>query len=90
MQPILDVNNVSAIFPNGNGGLRALENLSFRVRNQEFVCIIGPSGGGKSTLLRILAGLLPASEGEVSYQGEPIHEPNRDVGFVFQNANLMP
>ncbi len=89
-QPALVVSNLSAVFRNGNGGLQALERLSFSVHSQEFVCVLGPSGSGKSTLLRILAGLLTPTEGEVIYHGEPLREPRREIGFVFQRANLMP
>jgi NitT/TauT family transport system ATP-binding protein len=81
---------LSAVFPNGNGGLQALDRISFEVRTQEFLCILGPSGSGKSTLLRILAGLLPPTEGRIMYLGERISSPRREVGFVFQKANLMP
>lgn len=88
--PVIEVKGLSAVFPNGNGGLRALEQVSFDVNPQEFVCLLGPSGSGKSTLLRILAGLLPASAGEVCYRGQPLSGPRRGVGFVFQKANLMP
>jgi NitT/TauT family transport system ATP-binding protein len=90
VDPILRVRGLSAVFPNGNGGLKALENVSFDVAPQEFLCILGPSGSGKSTLLRILAGLLLPTSGEVLYGCEPIHGPRRSVGFVFQKANLMP
>jgi NitT/TauT family transport system ATP-binding protein len=88
--PIIIVRNLSAVFRNGNGGLHALDRISFSVSPEEFVCVLGPSGSGKSTLLRILAGLLPASEGEVLFEGEPVSSPRRSVGFVFQKANLMP
>jgi len=89
-EPALVVSNLSAVFHNGNGGLQALERLSFAVYSQEFVCVLGPSGSGKSTLLRILAGLLTPSEGQVIYHGEPLHSPRREIGLVFQKANLMP
>lgn len=89
-EPILVVNNLDAVFPNGNGGLRALEGISFSVQPQEFLCVLGPSGCGKSTLLRILAGLLSPTKGEVVYQGERLVEPRGGVGYVFQKANLMP
>ncbi len=88
--PILIVRNLSAIFPNGNGGLQALEGITFSVCPQEFVCVLGPSGSGKSTLVRILAGLLPPTQGEVTLQGERVNGPRRGVGVVFQKANLMP
>ncbi|MBN1147371.1 MAG: ABC transporter ATP-binding protein [Anaerolineales bacterium] len=81
---------LSAVFPNDNGGLKALERVSFAVRPQEFVCVLGPSGSGKSTLLRILAGLLPPTQGEVLIHGRRLVGPRRNVGFVFQKANLMP
>jgi NitT/TauT family transport system ATP-binding protein len=84
------VENLSAVFPNGNGGLKALDKLSFMVYPREFVCVLGPSGGGKSTLLRILSGLIPASDGVVYYQGSPVHAPQSGIGIVFQKANLMP
>lgn len=89
-EPVLVVSELSAVFRNGNGGLQALERLSFDVQAQEFLCVLGPSGSGKSTLLRILAGLIPPTEGEVRYQGEQIGEAHHSVGIVFQKANLMP
>jgi len=89
-EPIIRVENLSAVFPNGNGGLKALDQLFFMVYPREFVCVLGPSGSGKSTLLRILAGLIPASDGEVFYQGIPVCEPQSGIGIVFQKANLMP
>ncbi len=88
--PVLDARNLTAIFPNGNGGLKALEDLSFSVCGEEFVCVLGPSGCGKTTLLRLLAGLLPPSIGQVFYHGELLHGPRSSVGIVFQKANLMP
>jgi NitT/TauT family transport system ATP-binding protein len=88
--PVLLVQNLSAIFPNGNGGLHALEHISFSVLPRQFVCVLGPSGSGKTTLLRILAGLLSPTEGEVIYLGERLSGPKQEVGIVFQKANLMP
>lgn len=89
-EPILVVNDLDAVFPNGDEGLRALEDITFSVEPQEFLCVLGPSGCGKSTLLRILAGLLSPTRGEVFYQGERLEGPRQGVGFVFQKANLMP
>jgi NitT/TauT family transport system ATP-binding protein len=84
--PILSVRELSAVFPDSNGGLRALDRVSFELCPQEFVCVLGPSGSGKSTLLRILAGLLPPTSGEVTFHGS--EHPR--IGMVFQQANLMP
>jgi NitT/TauT family transport system ATP-binding protein len=86
VDPILTVRDLSAVFPDNNGGLRALESISFEVCPQEFVCVLGPSGSGKSTILRILAGLLPPTSGEVIFHGG--EQPG--IGMVFQQANLMP
>lgn len=87
---ILAVRNLSMIYPNGDGGLHALDGVSFAVQRQEFVCVVGPSGCGKTTLLRLLAGLLTPSSGQVLFEGKELKHPRRRIGFVFQQANLMP
>ena len=84
--PILTVRDLSTVFPDNNGGLRALEGVSFEVCPREFICVLGPSGSGKTTLLRVLAGLLEPTDGEVDFAG---HRQPR-IGMVFQQANLMP
>jgi len=86
VNPILTVRELSAVFPDSNGGLRALDGVSFEVCPREFVCVLGPSGSGKSTILRILAGLLPPTTGEVVFSGGQTPR----IGMVFQQANLMP
>jgi NitT/TauT family transport system ATP-binding protein len=68
----------------------ALREVSFTVEADEFVCVVGPSGSGKTTLLRLLAGLVLPTAGEVFFEGEPLRGPRRRIGFVFQQANLMP
>jgi len=84
--PVLFVRDLSAIFPDGESGLYALDSLTFSVCPQEFVCVLGPSGSGKSTLLRILAGLIPPTGGSIRFADGP----RPKIGFVFQDANLMP
>jgi len=84
--PILTIRNLSVVFPDNNGGLRALTDVSFDVHPQEFVCVLGPSGSGKTTLLRILAGLLPPTSGAFTFG----HGEQPSTGMVFQQANLMP
>jgi len=84
--PILTIRNLRAVFPNENGGLHALENISFDVHSREFVCVLGPSGSGKTTLLRILAGLIPPTSGSFTFG----HGEQPGTGMVFQQANLMP
>ncbi len=51
---------------------------------------MGPSGCGKTTLLRLLSGLLPPDQGQVRLHGQPLPGPSREIGLVFQKANLMP
>ena len=70
--------------------IQVLQDVSVTVRAGEFLSIVGPSGCGKTTLLRIFAGLIPASAGSVLYDGEPISGPSSKIGFVFQSDNLLP
>ncbi len=87
---MLTASHLSHSYPSENGPVPALKGASLTVGRDEFVCLVGPSGCGKSTLLRILAGLLEPLAGTVTLDGEPITEPDRRVGYVFQEANLMP
>jgi NitT/TauT family transport system ATP-binding protein len=91
MKPVLSAKAIRHIYQGGQGGeLLALGGVELSVRDGEFVAIVGPSGCGKSTLLRILGGLLSPTEGTVSLDGQPLVSPKRQIGFVFQNVNLMP
>ena len=84
--PILTIRDLSVVFSDENGGLNALDRISFDVHPREFVRVLGSSGSGKTTLLRILAGLIPPTSGLFMFgQGE---QPS--TGMVFQQANLMP
>jgi ABC-type nitrate/sulfonate/bicarbonate transport system ATPase subunit len=84
--PVLEVHQLSVIFPDSNGGLRALQNVSFDVCPQEFICVLGASGSGKTTLLRTVAGLLQPTGGDIRFANG--HQPR--IGMVFQESNLMP
>jgi len=87
---IIEVKDLGAVFPNDNGGLVVLEKISFNIQSQNFVCVLGQSGSGKSTLLRIIGGLLKPTHGEVLFKKSPVVGPSRNIGFVFQESNLMP
>ncbi len=87
---ILKAENVDVTFPDGETGLRVLENISLSVAENEFVCVVGPSGSGKTTLLRVLGGLLEPTQGAVIFEGQALARPRRRIGFVFQESNLMP
>ncbi|MBI5711900.1 MAG: ABC transporter ATP-binding protein [Chloroflexi bacterium] len=87
---ILSASHLSLTYPNGNGGLRALDDVSFAVNEGEFVCVVGPSGCGKSSLLKPLSGLRTPTTGEVIFEGEMVHATPEKIALVFQKANLMP
>ena len=88
--PILIARDLSKSFPNGSGDLVAVEKVSLDLKMQEFLCIVGPSGCGKTTLLKLLAGLLTPTQGQVLFEGQQLTRPRKRMGFVFQEANLMP
>lgn len=89
-ETILSAHDLEMTFPNGEHGLPVLDGVTLEVRRQEFVCVVGPSGCGKTTLLRVLGGLLTPTAGDVHFGGELLAAPRRRIGFVFQEANLMP
>jgi NitT/TauT family transport system ATP-binding protein len=72
------------------GTLEALRAIDMAVERGAFVSLVGPSGCGKTTFLRIVAGLEPATSGEVLLDGRPVRRPGNDRGFVFQSDNLLP
>jgi len=71
------------------GWLSVLDGLTFQVAEGEFLCLIGSSGCGKTTLLRLVAGLERATDGQVYLAGEKVERPHRAVGIVFQQPTLM-
>jgi NitT/TauT family transport system ATP-binding protein len=72
------------------GGVLAVDHVSFEARPGEFVSIVGPSGCGKSTLLRLVAGLIPLTGGAIAVNGRPVTEPRQDVALMFQRPTLLP
>ncbi|QQN63917.1 ABC transporter ATP-binding protein [Bradyrhizobium diazoefficiens] len=74
------------------GGKTIIENLDLEVRPGEFLCIVGASGCGKTTALRLAAGLYRPTSGAVTFDGEPITAPRREVAIVFQDYGkaLLP
>ena len=72
------------------GELQALQDINLAVERGEFIAVVGPSGCGKTTFLRIVAGLEPASSGEVALDGRAVRGPGGDRGIVFQSDNLLP
>jgi NitT/TauT family transport system ATP-binding protein len=74
------------------GGKTIVEKLRMQVRRGEFVCVIGASGCGKTTALRLAAGLYQPTSGSVNFAGGPMREPRRDIAIVFQDYGkaLLP
>ncbi|HET19370.1 MAG TPA: ABC transporter ATP-binding protein, partial [Chromatiales bacterium] len=92
-QPFLKVEGLKKVFPAPSGGgddVTVFENIHFGFDKGEFVCIIGHSGCGKSTILNVLAGLDEATEGNVFMDGREVKGPSLDRGVVFQSHALMP
>ena len=95
---MVETQNLRKYYQLGTNTVKALDGVNFRVKEQEFVAIIGKSGSGKSTLLHMLGGLDTPSEGEVCIAGKNIAGMNREeltifrrrkVGFIFQSYNLV-
>jgi NitT/TauT family transport system ATP-binding protein len=86
----IEVDRVSKSFVSKNGPVLALDNVSVRVGEGEFLCLVGPSGCGKSTLLNLIAGLDFPDSGKVLAAGEPVRGPGRDRMVMFQEHALFP
>ena len=96
---ILEVKNLTKTYGKGDSLVKAVDDVSFKVEEGEFVAIIGASGSGKSTLLHIIGGVDNATKGEIIVDGENIAKLNADklaiyrrekVGIIYQFYNLIP
>lgn len=90
MASFLKVNEITKCFKLGGGQIQALENIHFEVAKGELICLIGTSGCGKTTLLRIIAGLEKQTSGQILLNGKAIETTGRDRGMVFQEPRLFP
>jgi NitT/TauT family transport system ATP-binding protein len=82
-RPLLELDHVGYRFTDA-GARQAVDDITFTAEGGSFVCIVGASGTGKTTLLRCVAGLLRPTSGRVTLRGEPIDTIPEDVAFVFQ------
>jgi putative ABC transport system ATP-binding protein len=98
MKPVIELKDVTKTYRLGDEELHALDNVSFRVNEGEFVAITGPSGSGKSTLANIIGGLDHPNNGSVVVDGNELAHTrdgklseyrNKNIGFVFQSFNLQ-
>jgi ABC-type nitrate/sulfonate/bicarbonate transport system ATPase subunit len=91
MEPKIVCRNISKVFiQKGTQRVHVLEDISVDVKQNEFVVILGPGQSGKSTLLRIIAGLETPTTGTVSLDGKEVAGPGADRGLVFQSYMLFP
>ena len=87
----IKITDVSKIYQTETKTVEAVKNFSESVKDGEFVCVVGASGCGKTTLLWCLSGLHPATSGTVHIDGELLIKPLPDrIGMVFQDSNLLP
>jgi len=86
----ISLENVTVEFASRALTVKAVDSISFDIRNGEFVALVGPSGCGKSTALNMIAGLLKPSAGRVTYAGAPVTGPNTRVGYMTQKDTLLP
>ena len=89
MANILELKNISYSYHSLNGETRALKDISFGVREGEFIAIVGPSGCGKSTLLSIIAGLLPPESGTILFNNPDGSLQYPKVGYMLQRDHLF-
>jgi len=89
--PIVELKSVGKHFRSADGSARAvLEGVDFTLHEGEIVALLGQSGSGKSTMLRIMAGLIQADSGQVLYRGMPLYGTARGIRMVFQSFALFP
>src|SRR3954471_21405335 len=84
----IELKNVSKRF----GGVAAVNSISFNVKEGELMALLGPSGGGKTTVLRMIAGLEMPSSGDIFIDGKRVNDVSvqqRNIGFVFQSYALF-
>jgi putative ABC transport system ATP-binding protein len=97
--PLLEVQNLTKIYGQGQTAVTALDNVSLTVEKGEFVAVIGPSGSGKSTLLHMIGGVDRPTSGKVFIDGTDIYSLDesrlaifrrRQIGLIYQFFNLIP
>ena len=96
---MLELKEITKVYPAGGENVQALRGISLRFRRREFVSVLGPSGCGKTTLLNLIGGLDQYTSGDLVINGKSTKEfkdrdwdayRNHSIGFVFQNYNLIP
>ncbi len=86
---MLEIKNITMKYQDISNEIVAIDNVSFDVKEGEFVAIIGPSGCGKSTLLSIICGILEPSSGEIYINGVKTSGISQEIGYMLQSDNLL-
>jgi NitT/TauT family transport system ATP-binding protein len=81
---------VSVEFPSARGPVKVVDDVSYEIRDGEFVSVIGPSGCGKTTMMNMAAGFVRPTSGAVLLDGKPVEGPGPDRGVIFQEYGVFP
>lgn len=87
---LLKLQRVSHHYFSNKGVTKALENISFSIKEGEFVSLLGPSGCGKSTILSMISGIIQPTVGKILVNQQPIHETKLTIGYMLQEDYLFP
>ncbi|MBM4432264.1 MAG: ATP-binding cassette domain-containing protein, partial [Chloroflexi bacterium] len=86
----IELKAVARVFESAGAPVAALRDINLEVAKGEFACVVGPTGCGKTTLLRVVAGLLAPTSGSVLVSGYEASGPRGTIGMVFQQYSLLP
>lgn len=89
MHTVLELRNINYSYHSPSGEVKALENVSFSVRQGDFIAIVGPSGCGKSTLLHLIAGLISPESGNIFYRTDSDNSYGSRIGYMLQKDELL-
>ena len=89
MEYLLEVKDINYAYHNMDGETKALEHISFSMKEGDFLAIVGPSGCGKSTLLHLLAGLLEPEKGLILLNGKYLRGSATNIGYMLQKDELL-
>jgi len=90
MSAYLEISQLKKVYPTPKGPAVIVQNIDLKIKKGEFVTVIGHSGCGKSTVLMMVAGLNPITEGNIVLAGKELDGPGPDRGMVFQSPSLLP
>lgn len=89
MKNLLELKNVSYFYQTKENEVKALDNVSFNLKEKDFTSLVGPSGCGKTTILSLIAGLLYPSSGKILLDDKPISKNDSRIGYMFQRDHLF-